>query len=57
MNDKEFGAKVAAILRRARRPTKWKRIEPPTCDTCDRRAVYEHPAGGLRCRTCPRPEY
>jgi hypothetical protein len=33
----------------------WHRIKFPTCDLCTKRAVWEHPEGGLRCETCPRP--
>lgn len=33
----------------------WERIEPPICDTCANLAIYRHPAGGLRCASCPRP--
>lgn len=35
----------------------WAKLPPPpTCDLCDRRAVWAHPAGGLRCGKCPRPK-
>ncbi len=28
---------------------------PPCCDICGNLARWQHPAGGLRCRDCPRP--
>lgn len=34
--------------------SKWEKIGD--CDLCPRAAVYRHPAGGLRCQACPRPE-
>lgn len=34
----------------------WTLIEFRACDLCDRRAIWKHPAGGLRCSICPRPE-
>lgn len=37
----------------------WSRLvtpPPPECDLCGRKAVWQHPAGGLRCATCPRPK-
>ena len=36
---------------------KWARIivKPPVCDLCRRVAKWSHPAGGLRCNHCPRP--
>lgn len=35
----------------------WRVIErhPLRCDLCSKVAIYAHPAGGLRCETCPRP--
>lgn len=27
----------------------------PCCDICNRVAAWQHPAGGYRCTTCPRP--
>ena len=39
--------------------SQWSEIkppEPPLCDLCGRLALWSHPAGGLRCGTCPRPE-
>ena len=32
----------------------WKRIQRPRCDTCNNLAVWAHPLGGLRCKTCLR---
>lgn len=35
----------------------WAKLPPPPmCDLCSRRAVWAHPAGGLRCNSCPRPK-
>lgn len=34
---------------------RWYKLEHPVCDICFRRAVWAHPAGGLRCGRCPRP--
>lgn len=35
----------------------WRKIErhPLLCDICRRIATWSHPAGGLRCDNCPRP--
>ena len=38
------------------RKSEWVQIEIQRCDFCDKAACYQHPAGGLRCETCPRPE-
>ena len=35
--------------------SRWKLWQRPTCDLCHRKAVWEHPDGGLRCDRCPRP--
>lgn len=37
----------------------WERlpkVEIPACDLCPRPAAWRHPAGGLRCLVCPKPE-
>ncbi len=34
----------------------WKRIDHVRCDLCPKVAQWEHPKGGKRCATCPRPE-
>lgn len=49
---------IGAMAKGERRPsaTRWKRTTPKQCDLCDRPAVWAHPAGGVRCNTCPRPE-
>jgi hypothetical protein len=36
--------------------TGWVRFEPITCDLCRKVATWKHPAGGLRCDTCPKPK-
>jgi hypothetical protein len=33
----------------------WIAIQPPKCDLCKKVAVWRHPLGGLRCKSCPRP--
>lgn len=33
----------------------WVKFEPLRCDLCTGFAVWQHRAGGLRCRSCPRP--
>lgn len=33
----------------------WLRYVPPGCDICGREPCWRHPAGGLRCSSCPRP--
>jgi hypothetical protein len=33
----------------------WVIMQQPVCDLCNRRAIWRHPDGGLRCSTCPRP--
>lgn len=33
----------------------WVPYRSQRCDLCDRAAVWQHPAGGWRCRLCPRP--
>lgn len=39
------------------KPSEWKRLgDLPRCDLCWKIALWEHPSGGLRCNTCPRPE-
>lgn len=32
----------------------WTQIRLNTCDLCSHIAVWQHPLGGLRCKTCPR---
>jgi len=42
-----------------RMPDLWVKIDPPpppTCDLCARPVAWAHPAGGLRCDRCPRPD-
>jgi hypothetical protein len=34
--------------------SEWRKIIPPQCDGCGRRAIWQHPAGGLRCGRCPK---
>jgi len=36
--------------------SEWKKIKRAKCDICPRSAIWEHPAGGLRCGMCQRPE-
>ena len=36
--------------------SQWTRVHKPCCDVCGKRAEFAHPLGGLRCKTCPRPE-
>lgn len=31
----------------------WKKV---SCDLCENPIAYEHPTGGKRCATCPRPK-
>jgi hypothetical protein len=51
--------RIEAALDKQNARGKWAKLPPPppppTCDLCDRRAVWAHPAGGLRCGKCPRP--
>ncbi len=53
-------ARIARELDKQNSSGAWSKLPPPppspTCDLCDRRAVWKHPAGGLRCGRCPRPE-
>jgi hypothetical protein len=39
-----------------RKPSEWTTLERVRCDLCDKLAYWQHPGGGLRCKTCPRPE-
>jgi hypothetical protein len=41
-----------------RAPDGWQVIvrHPLRCDICNKLAVWSHPMGGLRCKTCPRPD-
>ena len=49
------GASKAFLRDLAESRSEWKKIKRP-CDLCARQAIWEHPAGGLRCGKCPRPE-
>lgn len=50
-------ARIERDLDRQNARGTWAKLPPPPqCDLCDRRAVWAHPAGGLRCGKCPRPE-
>lgn len=59
----EAGKRLAAeTLRRIERALDqqnargtWYKLEQRVCDICFRRAVWAHPAGGVRCNRCPRP--
>lgn len=36
----------------------WQQIPKqivPICDLCPVKATWQHPAGGLRCKHCPKP--
>lgn len=56
--EETIGRIERALDRQSARGT-WAKLppppKPPTCDLCDRRAVWAHRAGGLRCGKCPRP--
>ena len=45
---------IRALSRSQAGKSEWNRIVMP-CDLCGRRAIWEHPEGGLRCGKCPRP--
>lgn len=56
---KETLERIARELDKQNARGSWAKLKlppPPTCDLCDRRAVWAHPAGGLRCGRCPRPD-
>jgi hypothetical protein len=48
------------IKNKSKTPTLWRKVEdehvPQRCDLCSGKIVWMHPAGGFRCRRCPRPD-
>lgn len=34
----------------------WMPVVRIECDLCGRVAIWEHPLGGFRCGSCPRPK-
>lgn len=55
IDERALPSRVAAEREDRHAGSPWHRIEFAACDLCNKRAVWRHGEGGLRCGECPRP--